>query len=65
LSCGSKGSKCWPCVGAIVHLLSACLESVNPGGAWPRKRFSPSQPFPHYHPQPDRPGMLLRIDANG
>ncbi len=24
-----------------------------------------SGPFPHYQPHPDRPGLLVRIDANG
>ena len=27
--------------------------------------FLNSQPFPHYEPHPDRPGLLIRIDADG
>jgi hypothetical protein len=46
--------------------LSECLESVDsPEG---RKRvadFLAAGPFPHYQPHPDRPGLLVRIDADG
>lgn len=54
------------CRNGAVRPLSACLESVDsPEG---RKRvadFLQSQPFPHYEPHPDRPGLLIRIDSNG
>ncbi|MEW6304530.1 MAG: hypothetical protein AB1705_13715 [Verrucomicrobiota bacterium] len=46
--------------------LSVCLESVDsPAG---RRRVADhlkSQPYPHYEPAPDAPGMLVRIEADG
>jgi hypothetical protein len=27
--------------------------------------FLQSQPWPHYEPHPDQPGVLVRIEANG
>ncbi len=46
--------------------LSECLESVDsPEGRQRVASFLESQPFPHYQPHPDRPGILLRIDADG
>jgi hypothetical protein len=54
------------CRGANVRPLSACLESVDSDAG--RRRvasFLQSQPFPHYQPHPDRPGMLVRVDADG
>jgi len=54
------------CRNATARPLSACLESVDsPQG---RKRVAHllhAQPFPHYQPHPDRPGILIRIDADG
>jgi hypothetical protein len=54
------------CQSATARPLSALLDSVDsPEG---RKRvtdFLQSQPFPHFEPDPDRPGMLVRIDADG
>lgn len=46
--------------------LSACLTDVDsaPG----RRRvadYLASIPFPHYEPAPRRPGVLVRIDADG
>ena len=46
--------------------LSKCLESVDSDAG--RRRVADylrSQPFPHYEPAPDGPGMLLRIEADG
>ena len=46
--------------------LSECLESVDSDEG--RRRVADlldSQPFPHYKPAPDAPGMLLRIEADG
>ena len=46
--------------------LSACLESVDSSEG--RRRVADhlnSQPFPHYEPAPDAPGLLVRIDADG
>jgi hypothetical protein len=54
------------CRGANVRPLSDCLESVDSDAG--RRRvdsFLVSQPFPHYQPHPDRPGMLVRVDADG
>jgi hypothetical protein len=54
------------CRNANVRPLSACLESVDsPAGRRRVAGFLQSQPFPHYQPHPDRPGMLVRIDADG
>jgi hypothetical protein len=54
------------CRSATAQPLSACLQSVDsPQG---RKRvadFLESRPFPHYQPHPDRPGLLVRIEADG
>jgi hypothetical protein len=46
--------------------LSQCLESVDTAEG--RSRVAAclrEQPFPHYAPAPDAPGMLIRTDANG
>jgi len=54
------------CRDANARPLSACLESVDSAAG--RRRvagFLRSQPFPHYLPHPDRPGMLVRVDADG
>lgn len=49
-----------------VRPLSASLESVD--SAEGRERvaaYLDSRPFPHFEPHPDRPGLLVRIDADG
>ena len=54
------------CRNGATRPLSDCLESVD--SAEGRQRvtdFLESQPFPHYQPHPDRPGMLVRVDADG
>ncbi len=49
-----------------VKPLSACLEEVDsPEGRRRVAEYLHSQPFPHYEPAPDRPGMLIRMDADG
>src|SRR5258708_5964501 len=54
------------CRNANARPLSACLESVDsPEGRQRMTEFLQGQPFPHYEPHPDRPGVLLRIDADG
>lgn len=54
------------CRNASARPLSACLESVDSAEGHQRVAdFLRSQPFPHYQPHPDRPGMLVRIDADG
>ena len=49
-----------------VKPLSACIEAVDsPEGRRLVAEHLDSQPFPHYEAAPDRPGMLIRIDADG
>lgn len=50
----------------LVKPLSACLESVDTDEG--RRRVMDhlnSRPFPHYEPVPERPGLLVRIEADG
>jgi hypothetical protein len=50
----------------VVRPVSGCLESVDSGEG--RRRVAAhlqTQPFPHYEPAPDAPGMLVRIEADG
>ena len=54
---------CWA---GAVKPLSECLESVD--SLEGRRRVAEhleNQPFPHYEPVPDAPGMLVRIEADG
>ena len=54
------------CRNATARPLSACLESVDsPEGRQRVAGLLESRPYPHYEPHPDRPGLLVRIDANG
>jgi hypothetical protein len=54
------------CQNAAARPLSACLESVDsPEGRRRVADFLQSQPFPHYEPHPDQPGLLIRTDADG
>ena|SRR5579859_3127638 len=54
------------CRNGATRPLSACLESVDsPEGRQRVADFLESQPFPHYQPHPDRPGLLVRIEADG
>ena len=49
-----------------VKPLSECLDSVNsPEGRRRVAEHLGCQPFPHYEPAPDLPGMLVRIEADG
>ena len=51
---------------AAARPLSACLESVDsPEGKRRVTNYLEAQPYPHYEPAPERPGLLLRIEANG
>ena len=46
--------------------LSSCLDSVDtPEGRSQVAICLREQPFPHYEPAPDAPGMLTRIDEDG
>ena len=54
------------CRSAAAQPLSACLKSVDsPAGQRRLADHLKSQPFPHYEPAPDMPGLLVRIEANG
>jgi hypothetical protein len=54
------------CRNAAARPLSACLEEVDsPAGRRRVVGFLQSQPFPHYQAHPERPGMLVRVDADG
>jgi len=54
------------CRNSTSRPLSECLQTVDsPEGRRRLVAFLDSQPFPHYQPDPDRPGLLLRIAANG
>ena len=54
------------CRNGAARPLSACLESVDsPEGRQRVADYLDSQPSPHFEPHPDRPGLLVRIDADG
>ena len=54
------------CRNGVARSISECLESVDsPEGRQRVADFLGSGPFPHYQPHPDRPGLLVRIDADG
>jgi hypothetical protein len=54
------------CRAAAAQPLSDCLESVDsPEGRQRVADLLRSGPFPHYESHPDRPGLLVRIEANG
>lgn len=46
--------------------LSECLASVDtPEGRQRVADYLSSQPYPHYEPAPDAPGLLIRIEQDG
>ena len=54
------------CQRSAVQTLSSCLETVDsPAGRQRVADLLASGPFPHYRPHPDRPGVLVRTDADG
>jgi len=54
------------CRSGAAQPLSKLLETVDtPAGRRRVTAFLESQPFPHYRPHPDRPGLLERIDEDG
>jgi hypothetical protein len=54
------------CRTAAARPLSECLESADTGEGRRRVRdYLGAQPYPHYEPDPDRRGLLVRIDADG
>jgi hypothetical protein len=49
-----------------VKSLSSCLDSVDsPSGRRRVIEHLNSRPFPHYEPHPKKPGILIRIEADG
>jgi hypothetical protein len=54
------------CRQAAAQPLSALLASVDaPQGRSRVAAYLETQPFPHYEPAPDAPGLLVRIEADG
>ncbi len=54
------------CRAGATRRLSECLESVDsPEGRQRVAEHLVNQPFPHYEPAPDVPGLLVRIEADG
>jgi hypothetical protein len=54
------------CRNAATRPLSACLDSIDsPEGRERVAHYLRSQPFPHYESHAERPGLLVRIDADG
>lgn len=54
------------CQAGDAQPLSACLEAVDsPQGRRRLADYLASQPFPHYEPAPDEPGLLVRIESDG
>ena len=51
---------------AAARPLSACLAAVDsPAGRSRVAAFLQTQPYPHYEPAPNSPGLLVRIEADG
>jgi hypothetical protein len=54
------------CRSAEARPLSECLESVDtPEGRLRLEKVLEDRPFPHFAPHADRPGLLVRIEADG
>ena len=54
------------CRNASARPLSACLDAVDSLAGRSRvAAFLQTQPFPHYEPAPDSPGLLVRTEADG
>ena|SRR5437660_3966320 len=54
------------CRNAEARPISACLESVDsPEGQRRLADFLQTRPYPHYEPHPNKPGLLIRIEAGG
>jgi hypothetical protein len=54
------------CKKASARPLSECLESVDtPKGKDRVKKYLETQPYPHYAPATEAPGLLVRTDADG
>ena len=54
------------CRNAAARPLSECLKSVDSLEGRDRvSNFLQSQPYPHYEPHPEKPGLLIRTDVDG
>jgi hypothetical protein len=54
------------CKKASARPLSECLETVDtPEGKARVRRYLEAQPYPHYEPAREAPGLLVRTDADG
>src|SRR5205809_2915934 len=54
------------CKKANARPLSQCLESVaTSDGRLRVEKYLEAQPYPHYQPVKDQPGLLLRTEADG
>jgi hypothetical protein len=54
------------CRNASASPLSTCLDSADsPAGRSRVAAFLQTQPYPHYEPAADAPGLLVRTDADG
>ncbi len=54
------------CRSAMAHPLSSALAAVDgPKGRHRVAAYLATRPFPHYEPAPGRPGLLVRIEADG
>ena len=54
------------CRSAAVRPLSTCLDAVDSTvGRHRVAEFLHTQPYPHYKPAPNVPGLLVRIEADG
>jgi hypothetical protein len=54
------------CRSRATQPLSELLETVDaPSGRRRLASYLASQPFPHYEPHPEQPGLLVRIDESG
>lgn len=54
------------CQKASARALSECLETVDtPEGKGRVRKYLETQPYPHYEPAQGRPGLLVRIEADG
>ena len=54
------------CRNADARPLSDCLKAVDSDAGCRRvAAVLQAQPYPHYEPAPDAPGLLIRIEADG
>jgi hypothetical protein len=54
------------CRAGAAQPLSSCLRMAGTAaGKRALREYLKGQPYPHYEPVPDSPGLLVRIDANG